>query len=130
MVASPAHAADPEGARLAGCDFGVAVSTYDYRIIDSYINDILDRTTGEFREKFQSGTDGLRGAIVDAHAHSEAKKVQCTLLSGDSEHAEITLESDIVLTSDVAGHPPRSFHTTSTHGVDNVDGRWLISSTS
>lgn len=107
----------------------MAVSTYDYRIVDSYINDILDRTTSEFRERFQSGTDGLRGAIVDAHAHSEAKKVQCTLLSGDSEHAEVALESDIVLTSDVPGRTPRSFRTTGSHGVDYVDGRWLISST-
>ncbi|WP_157574145.1 hypothetical protein [Nocardia jejuensis] len=124
MIATSAHASTPEEARVAGCDFATAIATYDYRDIDTHLAGILDRTTGEFRQMFQDNQSALRAALVAAQAHSEAGNVQCTLISGDSEHARVALEFDTIANTKSG---PRSDHVSTVDELDNVNGRWLIS---
>ncbi|GGK68307.1 hypothetical protein [Nocardia camponoti] len=124
-VAAPhAAAAAPEAARIAACDFGHEVGTYDYRDdLDGYFQRVLDRSTGKFRQEFADASTALKDAMTAAQSTSWVDGLTCGSVRGDFLSAEIL----VTYTQRRTNHSgPSDQHLVINVFLKNEWGRWLV----
>ncbi|MFD4444007.1 hypothetical protein ACFWPK_29965 [Nocardia sp. NPDC058519] len=125
IVAPNAVAGPPDAARLAGCDFGREISTYDHaHDLDGYFERVLDRSTGAFHAEFAQSRDALAGAMRQAEVRSTAENVTCGVVSGDFLNAEI-LVTMTQLRSNLNNPETERLNMAINVKLTNVWGRWL-----
>ncbi|WP_280257284.1 hypothetical protein [Nocardia wallacei] len=125
VVTPPAAAAPTDPVQLAACDFGRQLTTFDFNRYDEYDRRVLDRSTGAFREQFESSAADRRARATGSHTIAEAKTVECRTEASDAEHAEILVTVDQSTRSDVTLGLPQPTRSSMRVFLDNVDGRWL-----
>ncbi|WP_336086883.1 hypothetical protein [Nocardia sp. SSK8] len=126
MVAPNAAAGPPEDARLAGCDFGREVSTYDYaHDLDGYFQRILDRSTGAFHAEFSGSRDQLATAMREAEVRSTVENVTCGAVGGDFFNADVLVTFTQLRTNRTTPEPER-LNMAINVKLTNVWGRWLV----
>ncbi|MEU0875393.1 hypothetical protein [Nocardia brasiliensis] len=125
-TAPTAAAAPPEEARLAGCEFGRVAGTYDYANFGEHAGRMLDVTTGGFRDEFERATPKILDALAAHHTKAEVNSVDCRVVSGDANQADVTLTVVQTTTSDATEGMPKTNKMSLLVTVVNVDGRWLV----
>ncbi|MGX1763094.1 hypothetical protein ACWIG5_40440, partial [Streptomyces lydicus] len=121
-----AAAAPPEEARLAGCEFGQVAGTYDYANFGEHAGRMLDVTTGGFRDEFERAKPTILDALAANHTKAEVNSVDCRVVSGDANQADVTLTVVQTTTSDATEGMPKTNKMSLLVTVVNVDGRWLV----
>ncbi|MFD9551025.1 hypothetical protein ACFWBG_26850 [Nocardia salmonicida] len=126
VIVAPNAAADaPEAARLAGCDFGREVSTYDYaHDLDGYFERVLARSTGAFHAEFTESRGALAAAMRQAEVRSTAENITCGVVSGDFLNADV-LVTMTQLRSNANTPEPERLNMVINVKLTNVWGRWL-----
>ncbi|WP_327114694.1 hypothetical protein OHB12_35265 [Nocardia sp. NBC_01730] len=128
LTAAPvAAAAPPEEARLAGCEFGTAATTYDYARFGDHARRVRELSTGDFRAEFENFRPNIQSGAEAAHARAQADSADCRVVSGDDNRAEVAVDVVRTVTSDETDGMPQTGRVSMTVTVDNVDGRWLVS---
>ncbi|MCX4095108.1 hypothetical protein [Nocardia sp. alder85J] len=122
-VATATAPTDP--VQLAACDFGRQLATYDYAAYDDYDQRVLDRSTGAFRDQFQSSAADRRQHVLSAHTRAEAVVVECRTDTADPGHADAVVSVDQSTRSDATFGLPQPSRTVMRVTFDNVGGRWL-----
>ncbi|TCJ93272.1 hypothetical protein [Nocardia alba] len=126
IVAPNAAAGPPDTARLAGCDFGREVSTYDHaHDLDGYFQRVLDRSTGTFHAEFTQSRDALAAAMRQAEVRSTAENITCGAVSGDLLNANILVTLTQIRTNANSPEPQR-LNLAINVELTNVWGRWLV----
>ncbi|MFD6400425.1 hypothetical protein [Nocardia sp. NPDC060249] len=126
IVAPNAAAGPPDAARLAGCDFGREVSTYDHaHDLDGYFERVLDRSTGAFHAEFTESRDALAAAMRQAEVRSTAENITCGVVSGDFLSADVLVTLTQIRSNANAPEPQRLNMAINVR-LTNVWGRWLV----
>ncbi|MFG1797289.1 hypothetical protein [Nocardia sp. NPDC049149] len=125
-TAPNAAAAAPEEARLAGCEFGQVAGTYDYARFEEHAGKMLQITTGSFRAEFENSRNAIKESLAAAHMKSDVDSVDCRIVSGDENQADVTLTMVQTMTSDATEGMPKTSKMSLLVTVENVAGRWLV----
>ncbi|WP_280233887.1 serine/threonine-protein kinase [Nocardia cyriacigeorgica] len=113
-------------AQQAGCDFAAALTTYDYRDLDSYKKAVDTGSTGAFKAEFDSTYPNLEELMVQSGATSRGSDFQCFHKTGDENRAEITVLANQTVSK--TGDPaPQARQYSFAMTMEQVDGRWLCS---
>ncbi|MFD3746974.1 hypothetical protein [Nocardia sp. NPDC058633] len=125
IVAPNAAAGAPDAARLAGCDFGREVSTYDHaHDLDGYFERVLDRSTGAFHAEFTRSRDALAAAMRQAEVRSTVENITCGVVSGDFLNADVLVTMTQIRSNTNTAEPER-LNMAINVKLTNVWGRWL-----
>ncbi|MEV4158145.1 hypothetical protein AB0J48_34480 [Nocardia salmonicida] len=127
VIVAPNAAADaPDAARLAGCDFGREVSTYDHaHDLDGYFERVLARSTGAFHAEFTESRGALAAAMRQAEVRSTAENITCGAVSGDFLNADV-LVTMTQIRSNANTPEPQRLNMVINVKLTNVWGRWLV----
>ncbi|WKG11387.1 hypothetical protein QX204_08010 [Nocardia sp. PE-7] len=127
VIVAPNAAADaPDAARLAGCDFGREVSTYDHaHDLDGYFERVLARSTGAFHAEFTESRGALAAAMRQAEVRSTAENITCGAVSGDFLNADV-LVTMTQIRSNANTPEPQRLNMVINVKLTNVWGRWLL----
>lgn len=127
IAAAPtAAAAPPEQARLAGCEFGRIAGTYDYADFGAHVSGMREVTTGDFRDQFEQAQPTIQAGLAANHTRAEVNSVDCRIVSGDANQADVTLTVVQTTTSDATAGLPKTNKLSLLVTVVHVDGRWLV----
>jgi len=110
----------------AATTFVVQATNYDYQQIDDEFQSVIDRSTGEFRQKFLAASAGAKKKIVDFQARSQGVVEDAAVRDVTTDSATVLVVADQqVLNTSPDG--PRAEHDRLRVTLLRSGGRWLVS---
>ncbi|MGH3531175.1 MAG: Mce protein [Mycobacterium sp.] len=122
------HQKEVAGAQAleAARKYVVTLTNIDSNAIDQTIADILDGSTGEFRDLYNKSSGQLRQLLVDNRAAARGHVVEAVVKSAGTKKVEVVLFVDQSVTN-LAYPEPRIDRSRVRMTMEKVDGRWLVS---
>lgn len=107
------------------CQFSPTLVKIDWQNIDAYFKEVLDGSTGEFKDEFEGAATQLKETLVQGQVKSQQTDAQCGIQSASKDHAEILLTLGQSVTT-VTMKDPQVRQLAMVASMDKVDGRWLV----
>lgn len=115
-----------EDAAEAAREFAVLVATYSPRTLDDDFTNVLDHTTGEFRDEYESASSKLRKSILRLEGSSTGTVHAVGVVSAEEDRAEVVVFLDQIVRN--AGiQRPRTDRTRMRLTLVREAGEWLVS---
>ncbi|UGT59248.1 hypothetical protein [Nocardia asteroides] len=114
------------GAKSAACDFGRAVSEYDYaKDLGTYFQTVKDGATGDFLKEFSDAQQALTDAMTQAKVKSWTDDVQCGWQSGDDSSAQVLVTLTQYRTNFTQPTPDRQYVVVIAD-LEKSGDKWLV----
>lgn len=108
--------------------FAVTLTTYDYNNLDKNFADVLDGTTGDFKNEYTGGSSTLRQLLQQAKATSHGTVLDAGVKSASTDRVEIVLVANQVVTNAaIKEGESRVDRSRFLMTLEQHDGRWLVS---
>jgi Mce-associated membrane protein len=120
-----AHKAGQQ-AQEASAAFALLMINTDYRDVDRNRSQILEKSTGAFKEKYTKSSAQLRQILVDNKAKSSGKVIDSAIHTESVDKVIMLLFIDQTVTN-VAVPDGRVDRSRLRMTMEKVDGRWLAS---
>ena len=111
-----------EAARQQAVNF----TTLDYQHLDRDLGRVLAGSTGDFREQFRKGTEGLSQLVTANQAVSEGEVLEAGIVSDDADSARVLVVADSTVTNSETTDPQRRHYRLQMDLVHR-GSRWLVS---
>jgi Mce-associated membrane protein len=87
------------GAMKAARQLALDFTTYDYQTWDADSKRVLDDSTGQFKQEFQSGIDAVKTDVVTNKATSKGDVKEAAVVSNDKDSAQVLVIVNAVVTN-------------------------------
>ncbi|KLO39367.1 hypothetical protein ABW17_20240 [Mycobacterium nebraskense] len=104
----------------------LTLTSVDTNAIDKNFTDVLDGSTGEFKDMYTKSSAQLRQALIDNKAAAHGIVVDAAVKSATPHKVEVVLFVDQSV-SNAATALPQLDRSRVTMTMEKVDGRWLAS---
>jgi Mce-associated membrane protein len=91
--------AQREGAMKAARQLALDFTTYDYKTWDADSKRVLDDSTGQFKQEFQSGIDAVKTDVATNKATSKGDVKEAAVVSNDKDSAQVLVIVNAVVTN-------------------------------
>ncbi|GJF19614.1 hypothetical protein NGTWS1803_09590 [Mycolicibacterium cyprinidarum] len=115
-----------EQALEAAKKFTLTLTTIDPNAVGTNITDVLDGSTGEFKNLYQQSSAQLRQVLVDNKATANGMVVEAAVKSATKDKVEVVLFVDQAV-SNATSPEPQLDRSRVVMTMEKVDGRWLAS---
>jgi Mce-associated membrane protein len=106
--------------------FAVALTSIDTNGVDQNFAQVVDGSTGEFKDMYSQSASQLRQVLIDNKAMSRGTIIDSAVKSGSRTKVDVVLFVDQWITN-VASPQPRLDRSRVAMTMELVDGRWLAS---
>jgi len=110
----------------AAQDFTVKLATIDPEAIDQNQADVLDGSTGRFRDLYSESLEGLRTVLIENEASAHGRVVEAAVKSASTDTVEVMLFVDQSVRNKELPQPQMD-RSRIVLAMEKVDGRWLAS---
>lgn len=108
--------------------FAVTLTTYDYNNLDKNFADVLDGSTGDFKNEYSGGSSTLRQLLQQAKATSHGTVLDAGVKSASTDRVELVLVANQVVTNAaIKEGESRVDRSRFLMTLEKHDGRWLVS---
>lgn len=104
----------------------ITLTSVDTNAIDKNFTDVLDGSTGEFKDMYTKSSAQLRQALIDNRAAAHGTVVESAVKSATTDKVEVVLFVDQSV-SNAAAPQPQLDRSRVNMTMQKVDGRWLAS---
>jgi Mce-associated membrane protein len=94
-----ANDSERSGAMKAARQLALDFTTYDYQSWDADSKRVLDDSTGQFKQEFQSGIDAVKTDVVTNKATSKGEVKEAAVVSNDKDSAQVLVIVNAVVTN-------------------------------
>jgi Mce-associated membrane protein len=109
--------------------FAVTLTTYDYNNLDKNFADVLDGSTGDFKNEYTGGSSTLRQLLQQAKATSRGTVLDAGVKSATTDRVEIVLVANQAVTNAaIKEGETRVDRSRFLMTMEKHDGRWLVAS--
>ena len=115
-----------EQALDAATKYAVVLTSIDTNALDQNFTEVLDGSTGEFKDMYAKSSTQLRQLLVDNKAAAHGVVIDAAVKSATKDKVEVLLFVDQSVTN-LAVPDPRIDRSRIKMTMENVDGRWLAS---
>jgi Mce-associated membrane protein len=115
-----------EQALDAATKYAVVLTSIDTDALDQNFTEVLDGSTGEFKEMYAKSSTQLRQLLVDNEAAAHGTVIDAAVKSATRDKVEVLLFVDQSV-SNLAVPDPRIDRSRIKMTMEKVDGRWLAS---
>lgn len=106
--------------------FAVTLTSIDTNGVDQNFAQVVDGSTGEFKDMYSQSASQLRQVLIDNKAMSKGTIIDSAVKSGSTTKVDVVLFVDQWITN-VASPQPRLDRSRVAMTMELVDGRWLAS---
>jgi Mce-associated membrane protein len=106
--------------------FAVTLTSIDTSSVDQNFAQVVDGSTGEFKDMYSQSAGQLRQVLIDNKAMSKGTVIDSAVKSGSKTDVDVVLFVDQWITN-VASPQPRLDRSRVAMTMELVDGRWLAS---
>jgi Mce-associated membrane protein len=106
--------------------FAVTLTSIDTNSVDQNFAQVLDGSTGEFKDMYSQSASQLRQVLIDNKAMSKGTIIDSAVKSGSKTKVDVVLFVDQWITN-VASPQPRLDRSRVAMTMELVDGKWLAS---
>jgi Mce-associated membrane protein len=106
--------------------FAVTLTSIDTNGVDQNFAQVIDGSTGEFKDMYSQSASQLRQVLIDNKAMSKGTVIDSAVKSGSKTKVDVVLFVDQWITN-VASPKPRLDRSRVAMTMELVDGRWLAS---
>jgi Mce-associated membrane protein len=106
--------------------FAVTLTSIDTSIVDQNFSQVVDGSTGEFKDMYIQSASQLRQVLIDNKAMSKGTVIDSAVKSASKNKVDVVLFVDQWITN-AASPQPRLDRSRVTMTMERVDGRWLAS---
>lgn len=104
----------------------VTLTSVDTNAIDKNFSDVLDGSTGEFKDMYTKSSAQLRQALIDNKAAAHGSVIDAAVQSATEDKVDVVLFVDQSV-SNGAAPAPQLDRSRVKMTMEKVDGRWLAS---
>jgi Mce-associated membrane protein len=104
----------------------LTLTSVDMNAIDKNFTDVLDGSTGEFKDMYTKSTAQLRQTLIDNKAAAHGSVIEAAVQSATNDRVEVVLFVDQSV-SNAADPAPQLDRSRVKMTMEKVDGRWLAS---
>lgn len=115
-----------EQALDAATKYAVVLTSIDTNALDQNFTEVLDGSTGEFKDMYAKSSTQLRQLLVDNKAAAHGVVIDAAVKSATKDKVEVLLFVDQSV-SNLAVPDPRIDRSRIKMTMEKVDGRWLAS---
>ena len=115
-----------EQALDAATKYAVVLTSIDTNSLDQNFTEVLDGSTGEFKDMYAKSSTQLRQLLVDNKAAAHGTVLDAAVKSATADKVEVLLFVDQSV-SNLAVPDPRIDRSRVKMTMEKVDGRWLAS---
>lgn len=115
-----------EQALDAATKYAVVLTSIDTNALDQNFTEVLDGSTGEFKDMYAKSSTQLRQLLVDNKASAHGVVIESAVKSATKDKVEVLLFVDQSV-SNLAVPDPRVDRSRIKMTMEKVDGRWLAS---
>jgi Mce-associated membrane protein len=115
-----------EQALDAATKYAVVLTSIDTNALDQNFTEVLDGSTGEFKDMYAKSSTQLRQLLVDNKATAHGVVIDAAVKSATKDKVEVLLFVDQSV-SNLAVPDPRIDRSRIKMTMEKVDGRWLAS---
>jgi Mce-associated membrane protein len=115
-----------EQALDAATKYAVVLTSIDTNALDQNFTEVLDGSTGEFKDMYAKSSTQLRQLLVDNKAAAHGTVIDAAVKSATKDKVEVLLFVDQSV-SNLAVPDPRIDRSRIKMTMEKVDGRWLAS---
>jgi Mce-associated membrane protein len=115
-----------EQALDAATKYAVILTSIDTNALDQNFTEVLNGSTGEFKDMYAKSSTQLRQLLVDNKAAAHGVVIDAAVKSATTDKVEVLLFVDQSV-SNLAVPDPRIDRSRIKMTMENVDGRWLAS---
>ncbi|MCH9642028.1 MAG: Mce protein [Actinomycetia bacterium] len=113
-----------EQALAAADEFALTLTTINPNAIDANITEVLDGSTGEFKNLYQQSSDQLRQVLIDNEAAAQGVVIDSAVKSATKNRVEVVLFIDQVVANSTAPEPQLD-RSRVVMTMEKVGDRWL-----
>lgn len=113
-----------EQALAAAEEFALTLTTINPNAIDANITEVLDGSTGEFKNLYQQSSDQLRQVLIDNQAAAQGVVIDSAVKSATKNRVEVVLFIDQVVANSTAPEPQLD-RSRVVMTMEKVGDRWL-----
>jgi len=106
--------------------FAVTLTSIDTNSVDQNFTQVVDGSTGEFKDIYSQSANQLRQVLIDNKAMSKGTIIDSAVKSASKTKVDVVLFVDQWITN-VASPQPRLDRSRVAMTMELVDGRWLAS---
>jgi Mce-associated membrane protein len=106
--------------------FAVTLTSIDNNGVDQNFTQVVDGSTGEFKDMYSQSASQLRQVLIDNKAMSKGTIIDSAVKSGSKTKVDVVLFVDQWITN-VASPKPRLDRSRVAMTMELIDGRWLAS---
>lgn len=106
--------------------FTLALTTIDPNAVDTNITEVIDGSTGEFKNLYQQSSAQLRQVLIDNKAAAKGIVIDSAVKSAAKDKVEVVLFVDQAV-SNATAPGPQLDRSRVVMTMEKVDGRWLAS---
>jgi Mce-associated membrane protein len=106
--------------------FAVTLTSIDNNGVDQNFTQVVDGSTGEFKDMYSQSASQLRQVLIDNKAMSKGTIIDSAVKSGSKTKVDVVLFVDQWITN-VASPQPRLDRSRVAMTMELIDGRWLAS---
>jgi Mce-associated membrane protein len=106
--------------------FAVTLTSIDTNSVDQNFTQVVDGSTGEFKDIYSQSASQLRQVLIDNKAMSKGTIIDSAVKSGSTTKVDVVLFVDQWITN-VASPQPRLDRSRVAMTMELIDGRWLAS---
>ena len=110
----------------AATKYAVVLTSIDTNALDQNFTEVLDGSTGEFKDMYAKSSTQLRQLLVDNKAAAHGVVIDAAVKSATKDKVEVLLFVDQSV-SNLAVPDPRIDRSRIKMTMEKVDGRWLAS---
>ena len=114
-------------ALAAAEQFAVTLTSIDTNAVDANFTQVVDNSTGDFKDMYSQSASQLRQVLIDNKAMSKGTVVDSAVKSATTTEVKVVLFVDQWITN-TASPQPRFDRSRVAMTMQLVDGRWLASS--
>jgi Mce-associated membrane protein len=107
--------------------FAVTLTSIDTNAVDANFTQVVDNSTGDFKDMYSQSASQLRQVLIDNKAMSKGTVVDSAVKSATKTEVKVVLFVDQWITN-TASPQPRLDRSRVAMTMQLVDGRWLASS--
>ena len=115
-----------EQALAAAKKYILVLTSIDPKAVDQNFNEVLDGSTGEFKDMYTRSSAQLRQALIDNKAAAHGNVVDAAVKSATTDKVEVMLLFDQAV-SNASSPNPQMDRSRVQITMEKVDGRWLAS---
>jgi Mce-associated membrane protein len=106
--------------------FAVTLTSIDTDAVDQNFSQVVDGSTGEFKDIYSQSASQLRQLLIDNKAMSKGTVIDSAVKSASKNKVDVVLFIDQWITN-AASPRPRLDRSRVTMTMERIDGRWLAS---